>query len=298
MDLKDVLKQKRNTLSNSSIKTYDSILRNLYSKVYSSDDDIDLDKFNDTIKFMDLLKNVSVNKRKSYLNALVVLTNNDIYRKQMMEDGNDYNQEKQLQKKSLKENENWITQNELKEILKSYKQQSNMLYKLKTLTSKQIQTIQNYIILCLMSGEFIPIRRLLDWSEMKLEPSDDNSGNYMNVKPFEFTFNTYKTSKFLGKQVVAIPTKLKTILNKWIKLIKAYYPDNNYLLIDSRENKLSSVKLNQRLNTILGKKTSVNILRHSYITDKYKDLPDLNDMLKDANSMSHSLTEHFKYIKR
>jgi ribosomal silencing factor RsfS len=298
MDLIKILKEKREKLSASSLKTYDSILRNLYHKVFPGDKEMEIAKFNETEKFMDLLKDVSINKRKSYLTALVVLTGNETYQKQMMVDGTEFNESKQLNKKSKKEQANWISQDELKTILNTSKQQANMLYKLKALNSKQIQQIQNYVILSLMSGKYIPIRRLLDWSEMQYKKPESDTGNYLNVKPWTFVFNVYKTSKFLGKQEVIIPPKLKAILKKWIVLVSAYYPKSTHLLTDSFGNKLSSTKLNQRLNKILGKNISINSIRHSYISEKYKDIPQLKEIVDDAHGMSHSLTEHLSYIKR
>jgi hypothetical protein len=43
-DLKDVIKKARPTLSDSSITTYNSILKNLYAKVFGSKD-IDLNNY-------------------------------------------------------------------------------------------------------------------------------------------------------------------------------------------------------------------------------------------------------------
>jgi hypothetical protein len=80
-------------------------------------------------------------------------------------------------------------------------------------------------------------------------------------------FNSYKTSKTYGQQKVAIPIKLRNILNKWI----AINPTDD-LLFDANYNPLSSVKLNQRLNKLFdGKKVGINGLRHTYLTDKFGD---------------------------
>ena len=52
-------------------------------------------------------------------------------------------------------------------------------------------------------------------------------------------------------------------------------------------NKLSSVKLNQRINKIFKeKKVSVNALRHSYLTDKYKKHSEVDkELSKDMSDM-------------
>jgi hypothetical protein len=56
--------------------------------------------------------------------------------------------------------------------------------------------------------------------------------------------------------------------------------------------------MTQRLNSIFGKKASINILRHSFITSKYKDMPSLEDLQEEATAMGHSLKEHLEYIKK
>ena len=113
-----------------------------------------------------------------------------------------------------------------------------------------------------------------------------------------FVWNKYKTAKFYHKQDSEVPTTLKTILNKWIKLIDG---DTEYLLFDSNFNPLSSVKLNQRLNKIFDEygKISVNALRHSFITEKYidKPMPTLKVLSNTAEDMGHSVKEHLMYIK-
>ena len=79
-------------------------------------------------------------------------------------------------------------------------------------------------------------------------------------------FNSYKTAKTYGCQIIDVPRSLQTILKKWI-----HTNPTRTLLFDANMNALSSVKLNQTINKIFHvKKVSVNALRHSYLTDKYK----------------------------
>jgi len=127
-----------------------------------------------------------------------------------------------------------------------------------------LQDIQNYIILCLTSGIYIPPRRSLDWTEFKIKNINKSEDNYLDKN--EFVFNRYKTARFYNEQRVTCPKPLLSILKKWIKT-----SNNDYLLFDSNGGKLTSVKLNQRLNRIFGKACSVNILRHVYLTDKFGD---------------------------
>jgi integrase len=145
------------------------------------------------------------------------------------------------------------------------------------------------------------VRRSLDWVEMKYKNFNIETDNCLERKKrgnWRFVFNIYKTKKFLGSQELEISKDVKAILTKWIKLLQDYYPDNDYLLIDTNGGKMNSPKLTQRLNTILNRKASTSILRHSFISDKYSQLPALKKMIADAEANSHSLEQELLYIKR
>ena len=297
--IKDQLKVNRPTLSESSLKTYNSILSNLYKKVFP-DKPLDLEKFKECKKFLNYLKDFDGSKRKTYLSALVVMCPEaDEYRELMNSDGQAYNALQKQQNKTEKETAKWVEQDELTNIYNNLEQEAKHLYKLKNPTTQDIQKIQSYIILSLVSGKHIPIRRSLDWTEMKFKNFDKEKDNFLEMgkKPWKFYFNVYKTHRFLNDQEVIIPATLKKILTVWIKLIQKIYPENNYLLIDSNGGKLTPTKMTQRLNAVFGKKASINILRHSFLSEKYKDMPDLTDLQEEAVAMGHSLKEHLEYIK-
>jgi thiol-disulfide isomerase/thioredoxin len=296
----ETLKHNRPTLSDSSLKTYNSILSNLYKKIFS-DKELDLAKFNEHKKFISFLKNMEGSKRKTYLSALVVLCPNcDEYKELMNKDGQEYNAQKKLQKRTPKEEENWVGQDELMSIYDAIETDAKKLMKMKNHTPQDIQKIQPYIILSLVSGKYIPIRRSLDWTEMVFKGEDKEKDNFLDKgkKQYKFYFNIYKTQKYLNDQETILPAPLKKIISDWIKLIEKVYPENKYLLIDSNGNKLTPTKMTQRLNNIFGKKASINILRHSFITEKYKDIPALGELQEEATAMGHSLKEHLEYIKK
>lgn len=300
--IEDKLKENRPKLSANSLKTYVSILKNLFKRVYPNEEP-DLRKFKDQDKFLEFLSNVEPSKRKTYLSALVVICNNDCdkYLSLMNEDGTKYNQEQKSQKRTEKQTENWIEQDELREIISRLETEANRIFKLKTTpTMEELQNAQNYILLCLVSGQYIPVRRSLEWAEMKISNFDEESNSFEmpNRKPWKFIMRKYKTSRFHGTQEIVIPNELKKILTKWIKLLRQVCPNVEYLLIDKFCNKLSSVKITQRLNSIFGKKASINILRHSFITEQYKNMPSLQELQDNATAHGHSLMEELEYIKR
>jgi hypothetical protein len=61
--------------------------------------------------------------------------------------------------------------------------------------------------------------------------------------------------------------------------------------------KFSAQNITRELNTIFGKKISTSMLRHIYLSNLYKDVPKLNQMIRTAEEMGHSVGEAMKYVK-
>lgn len=290
MNLIDYIKEKRPSISESSLKTYNSILKGLYKKIFNSTD-IDIEKFNDSEEILKYLRNIEPRKRKTILSALVVITNNKDYNRQMLDDIKEYNKEEAKQKRTERQNENWVEKDVLNSLYEHLRLQSNALMKLSNLTPVMYQDLQNYIILCLLGGKYIPPRRLKDYTDFKIKNINKQTDNYIYGN--KLYFNSYKTAKTYGKQMVEIPKELKNILTKWIKK-----NPTDYLLFDTDYNQLNNVKLNQRLNKIFDKHISVNQLRKFYLTDKYGEMANIRDELKqDFNMMGSSINQENIYIK-
>jgi len=291
MNLKEELKKLRPNLSDGSIKTYSSILRNLHKKIFENQE-IEKSNFNECNKVLEYLKDMPPNKRKTILSALVVLTDKDEYKNVMNGDVSDYNKEIQKQEKSETQRENWIETDEIREVFNRLENDAKILFKKQNKTNADIQQIQNYIIVSLLGGIFIPPRRSLDYCSMKIKNINKDEDNYINKN--KFVFNRYKTAKTYGQQDLEIPQQLKNILNRWIAI-----NDGEYLLRDKNGNQMTSTKLNQYMNRIFGgKKIAVNSMRHTYLTDKYKKTSEENKKLaKDMAEMGSSTNMADTYIK-
>ena len=289
MDIKKLLKEKRPSLSDSSLNTYASTLNNLYKKVFK-DKEIDVNKFDDVETIMEHLKDIPANKRKSILSALVVITNNGKYREMMIGDITAYKADIDKQEKTDDQKDNWVSQDEIKEIYLKLKKVADPLLKKKTHTVNELQQIQKYIIIACLGGIFIPVRRSKDYCDFKLY-NIDTKLNYMEGD--EFVFNSYKTAKTYSTQKVSIPKELRKIIEKWRNV-----SDNDWLLFDLNGSKLTNVKLNQRLQSILGKKASVNMLRKSYLTSMYADTMKEQKAMKETMSeMGSSMNQATTYVK-
>jgi len=291
--IKDYIKEQRPNLSKQSISTYTSILKNLYIKVFGDGDDIDIKKFSDTNKILEHLKTLEPNKRKTVLSALVILTDKKEYRNQMLNDIQSYNEGQNTQEKSVKQNASWVEGSEIKQLIDTLGKEVNIIYKKLLFTMHDYQTIQNYIILCLLGGVYIPPRRSKDYVDFKIKNIDKSKDNYL-IKN-KLVFNSYKTAKTYGQQEIIVPPELLKILRKWIKC-----NPTDYLLFDSNKHQLSNVKLNQRLNKLFDhKKVGVNQLRHTFLSDKYQStIQANNDMAKDMSDMGSSTIQEKIYIKK
>jgi len=260
MDIKAYIKSKREGLAESSITTYASILKSLYKKVWG-DEKMDFNKFSEHKVILESLKDLPPNKRKTILSALFIITQIPQYRTLMMEDSTAYAKEIAQNKKTETQEENWVEPQEIDAVLAKLEKDATAIYKKQTKTPQDLQEIQNYIIMVMLSGKYIPTRRSKDFCDFKIKNINPETDNYIDKK--NLVFNSYKTAKTYGRQTLPIPIKLKNILNKWIAI-----NPTDYLLFDVNMNPLTNVKLNQRINKIFdGKKVSTNNLRHTNITE-------------------------------
>lgn len=292
MEIKDYIKKKRPSLSDSSLTTYASVLKSLYKKVFG-EGKIDWDKFDNTKEVLDFLKDVPPNRRKTILSSLVIVTGKSEYRDKMLSDVREYNKEISLQEKTPTQEENWVDDKQVKEVFEALKTDAIALMKKKTaLKPSDLQDIQNFIIMALLGGIYVPPRRSKDFCDFKIKNVDTNKDNYL--KKGKMVFNSYKTFKTYGTQEVDVPKPLATILNAWIKI-----NPTDWLLFDTNMNHLTPVKLNQRLNKIFdGKKVAINALRHSYLTGKYADTiaknKEISNTMTDMGSSKAMLTTYVK----
>ena len=292
-NIKKILQEKRPNLATSSLRTYSSLLYNFVKKVFVDTDINDNNILTLLKKETEILKYLGKNEiPKTLLSALYVVTENPLYREMMMKQIESYNKEMLKQEKNEKQKENWADQDEIYKLLQKHKKQANSLWNKKDKTPKDYQSIQDYILLLLYSGKYIPVRRAKDYGiDFKIKNIDKNSQNFLEKS--KMVFHEYKTKNTYGKQTLHIPKPLLRLLNKWITI-----NPTDYLLFDSFFQPLNSVKINQRLNKIFGKKVSVNALRHSYLSNKYQNtIQTQRDLAQDMNDMGSSLSMSKVYIK-
>jgi len=283
--IKDYIKEKRPALSASSLATYASIIKKLYNNCFG-EGKVDFSKFDDVNSVMTHLAEVPANKRKTILSALVVITSNETYRDKMMEDC----KKNTAYIAGHPATEYSINQEQIRDIFDKVKKDAEFYMKKKTdLTMNELQIIQKYIILCILSGIYIAPRRLKDFTDFKIKNVGEND-NYIDKKTLVFV--SYKTAKTYGEQRIEMPKELVSILKKWVKI-----NPTEYLLFNHKGEKLIYTNLTQRLNEILGKGLSVNALRHSFLKEKYTDYSKLDkELVKDMSNMGSSKANLDAYL--
>jgi hypothetical protein len=290
-EIKEYISKKRPSLSASSITTYASILKNLYKRVFG-EGKVDLEQFEKTEPVLKYLADMPPNRRKTILSSLVIITDKKPYRDLMATDVRDYNKDISKQEKTPQQEASWVETAEVKAVCEDLKRNADLIMKKKNITTSDLQQIQNYIIMCVLGSVYIKPRRSKDFVDFKIRNIDKEKDNYMDKN--KFVFNSYKTAKTYGRQEVEIPVQLRNIIMKWSKI-----NPTDYLLFDANMNKLSSVKLNQRLNRIFdGKRVGVNQLRHTYLTDKYADTiqkkKDIDNTMEEMGSSASMLDTYVK----
>lgn len=295
-------KNNRPSLSDASIKTYMSMLNTMGRKILNDTTGVipHYTWYIDNIhKILDHLKDYHPGKRKTLLSALITMgILDDEYlnevKKQMSSDLMVVKKFYESQEKSDSQKENWITQDEIKKIYLKFENEAKYYFqkaKKEPLSQAEKNQLQKYIILSLFV--LIAPRRVQDYVYFKIRNIDKKVDNYKNGSFFHF--NKYKTSKTYGEQRIQIGNKLNSIFNRWLAI-----NDTDYLLYDWMKNQpMTPSKFILNMNQIFGnRKISVNILRHSYLTEKLSGIPEIEALKKLQYEMGHNLENQLEYIKK
>lgn len=295
--LRDQLKKNRPNLSESTMKTYLSLLKNLYKKINGSGSGDMLKWYENNLEeVLSFVKDNSTNVRKTKLAVIVSLLSHrpedktfTKLREMMLKDANDYNASLRDQKLTDKQQNNWMTQAQVMDVWKDLYKRNGPFLKKDKLTKAQWNDVLNLILLSLYVLQ--PPRRSQDYAVMLTKGYNKETDNYYDGKVF--AFNKYKTKKTYGEQVIKVSPKLNAILKQWVRL----NPHAN-LLSTYVGKPLSVSRITLLLNAIFGKNVSTTLLRHIYLTDQYKNVPALSKMDETAMSMGHSTEQALEYVKK
>jgi hypothetical protein len=152
-----------------------------------------------------------------------------------------------------------------------------------------------YMVLCLYTQT--QPRRNMDYLLMnvvrKHTENLPSTHNYLSLDDEAFVFNTYKTAKQYGKQVIPIPAELKETIVEYLAHHPLRTQDNYAFLVNASGTRFqTSGAITRMLNSVFHKKVGASMLRHIYLSSKY----DLPAMKEDAENMAHSLNQQRDYI--
>ena len=191
----------------------------------------------------------------------------------------------QQSEKSMKQKENWITQNEIIEIKEDLGNQASKISKKSDVTRKEYDLLLRNMLLSLYVN--MPPRRASDYALIKYSNEGDDKFNYYTDKNM-MIFNNYKTSKTYGKQEIDV-SKNKPLL-KDMKMYLKHRKSNAEDFLITKYNGIAFNAVNditRTLNTIFGKNISTNMLRNIYVSDKYGSMK--QGMIEDGLAMGTSV---------
>jgi hypothetical protein len=288
--LAEKIKENRPNISDSSIKTYVSVLMSLAKN-------LNFDNINqfedDSEQILHHMKEKPARSRKTSLSALFVLTKKQEFRDAMLVDCKSVNDDYKSQTKSKKEEDNWVSISEVQKIYDQYLATAKAMLNGKQLLNPDV--IVKFFCLVFLSGcSGLPPRRSMDIALLKVKNYDEAKDNFYDAKKKEFVFNQFKTSKVYGTQRVKLPSKeLQLMCNRWVKL----NPTSTFLF-SSNQRSVTSSQISRILNSVFGgKAVSTDMLRHVYISDLYKDVPKMAELENIAHQMGHNLSTQQTYAK-
>lgn len=300
-DYQKLVLERRPSLKPNSAKTY-AISLNSIAPVGATDPSWIYDV--DTV--LQQLEKYKETTRKNVLNALIVVVdteNNkevfDKYTKERDKYNAHYNDLAKAGKKTASQEKNWIDWPDYLKMVTKMKENIKDL-KGKDWSWREKQRYQDYLIVLLYSH--YPLRN--DWANVKLttpiafkKATDVKEQNYLikQGKSYEFILNEYKTSRAYGEKRIMLNTETSNAISKWLTHNKS-----GYMLIDKQGRPIGSNGITKALTRIgereVNRKLGSSLLRHSYLTHKYKDTQ--SEKQKDADLMGHSVSMQEDYIKK
>lgn len=280
-EIYNAIKLNKPDLNDKTITMYDSMLRSMCRKI----------GLPETIKSVTNNKEAIINylnglekpsSRKVILFGLLHFGEDTDYREMAGNCLNEINKSYKAHKVDETKKETMMTMNELRELYKSLKENVEK----KPTEDNCVKLLLSILFTGVVDG--LPPRRLMDYVEMKKINFNTETDNYLTDD--EFVFNNYKTSGAYGKQTIKIPDEIKPLLNKVME-----YGDCDYLF-NYKGEKYTIGGMSMKLKRLFG--VSVDGLRSIYISNIYKDLPDMSVLEITATNMAHHIgTAVSMYLK-
>lgn len=205
--------------------------------------------------------------------------------------------------KTEKQEKNWISWEQVQSIRNGLRDKVKSLITKSELTDIEYQVLLDYVILSLYTD--IPPRRNKDYAYMyvvkKWNEKMPGDRNYYDMATQRFIFNTFKTVKTAGQQIIDVPAELQATLKAYM----VYHPlataaalrKGVPLLVHSDGEVLNQVNgITRVLNKIFSANVGASMLRHIYLSAKYGG--SVGERERDATAMAHSVSAQQFYIQK
>ena len=290
-------------LKENTYKNYLSVL----NKLKDTDEIKDLNFIYDTdeiIKKIDTFK-ITNNTKRKYYSVLMGLTRENkkvyniydvLFKKYKKE------QDDMQGTKTEKQEENWISKEELLNKQEELKKSIEDFKNKRSITEEQYKKALYYLVLSLYTLQ--EPRRNNDYINMVIidneeEIKKDEIKNYLliNKNKYYFIFNDYKTMGTYGRQIIKINDELKEVIKLYIKmkrLFMFYDKSKEHFLISHKGTPYKTSKdITLILNNIFNKNISTSLIRHIYLSDKFKTFKD--DLKTTSEAMGTDSKTALKY---
>jgi hypothetical protein len=207
--------------------------------------------------------------------------------------------------KTDKQKENWVSWEEIEKRKNELGEEIAKFNTKKALSASEYEKTLQHIVLCLYTD--IQPRRNQDYLDMyivkKWNDKMPTDKNYLDMTGHKFIYNKYKTAKKYGRQEIDIPESLQSCINVFLKhhplwkgMAKRKTEPVKFLVSQSGEPLTAVNAITRLLNKVFGKKIGSSMIRHIYISDKYKGV--MEEQAKDAANMGHSMELQREYFKK
>jgi len=223
----------------------------------------------------------------------------------MMERSKAVRETEDKHEKTDKQKENWLSWEEIEKRKRDLDEVVQKFATKKSITPAEYEKTLQHIVLCLYTE--IQPRRNQDYLDMyivkKWNDKMPTDKNYLDMTGHKFIYNKYKTAKKYGRQEIDIPESLQTCLNSFLKfhplwkgMAKRKAEPVKFLVSATGEPLVAVNAITRLLNKVFGKKIGSSMIRHIYISDKYKG--SMEEQAKDAATMGHSMELQREYFKK
>jgi len=283
--LQSIFEKRDKPIGESSQKLY---ARNLF-KLNDSKEVTDLNFLKDMKHVLGIIQDYKPTTQRSFIiSACVVLKNSNekLYQQyyELLTTMN--NGLKVRTEKTETQEDNWMSQSEIEEKLKSLEVNKKITNK------KEYAQMLHHLVLSLYVLQ--APRRNIDYCLMKLSNDmTDTNFNYLDLKNKQFIFNNYKTDHKYNTIEIPIEPDLMGVIQSYLKhhpqksKLKNKKHDVHFLVWMDGEPINKSGDITKILNKIFGRNIGSSMLRNIYLSSKYSGM--MNDLKKDTADMGTSV---------